>query len=400
MPNDLILQINHLSHEREKAGFDVINGSVGMMSLDDGSLPIAPEIRSVLARHLTDHDLVYSSVAGPKEYADAVRHWFLSTDFDEEARQGLFPIVATPGGTGALTLAFFASKTPHSILLFPSLDWPNYEAIAEGFQIDYASYDLYEEGRFALGKLEKQITSLLGNHDRVVLVINDPCENPTGYSLSASEWAGLRDLLKKKELRGQVELLVDVAYIDYAKEETRAAMKEAVKDVASETIVSFCFSFSKTFSFYGLRIGALAVYGKDRDSVERRTSLCIAEARALWSVPNHMAMNAVIDLVGRPETFSSLKKNVEVNRDIVARRATLFLGQARDVGLPYYPYKDGFFVTLAVPDAFGLSEKLMAKDIFLVPVKSDGLRVALCALSERKLQGLAKAIKDTLEETK
>jgi len=398
MPQDLILLINQRAHERQKAGFDVINGSIGMLSLDDGSLPIAPEIRSVLSRHVTDHDLSYSSVAGPKEYADALRHWFLASDFDEAAKQGLFSVIATPGGTGALTLAFFASKTPKSLLLFPSLDWPNYEAIAAGFGLEYASYDLYEKDRFALGGLEKQITEALHSHDKVVVVINDPCENPTGYSLSASEWQGLALMLNKKELRGRVELIVDVAYIDYAKEETRAAMKEAVLSLPKGTLTSFCFSFSKTFSFYGLRIGALAVYGQDSSLVQRRVDLATSEARALWSVPNHMAMNAVIELITTEKTFSSLKRNIEANRRLVAKRAALFLSEAKAVGLPYYLYKDGFFVTLQVQDAFGLAEKLMKKDIFLAPVKATGLRVALCALNEKKLTGLARVIKETMEE--
>ena len=398
MPKDLILLINEKAHERQKAGFDVINGSVGMMMLDDGSLPVASEIRSVLSRHVTDHDLSYSSVAGPKDYAEALRHWFLASDFDEVAKKGLFSVIATPGGTGALSLAFFASRTAHSILLFPSLDWPNYEAIAAGFGLEYASYELYEEGHFGLRALEKQIKETLTNHDKVVVVINDPCENPTGYSLSASEWQSLASLLNQKELRGRVELIVDVAYIDYAEEKTRSALKEAVRCLSKETVTSFCFSFSKTFSFYGLRIGALAIYGQERSSVESRESLATGEARALWSVPNHMAMNAVTELISKKETFSSLKKNVEENRQLVARRAALFLSEADAVGLPYYPYKDGFFVTLRVKDAFGLAERLMKKDIFLAPVKTNGLRVALCALSEKKLRGLAKAIKDTVEE--
>jgi len=398
MPQDLILLINQRAHERQKAGFDVINGSIGMLTLDDGSLPISQEIRSVLASHVTDHDLSYSSVAGPKDYADALRRWFLASDFDLAAKQGLFSVVATPGGTGALTLAFFASRIAHSILLFPSLDWPNYEAIAGGFGLECASYELYEEGHFALRALEKQIKKTLADHDKVVVVINDPCENPTGYSLSASEWQGLASLLNQKELRGRVELIVDVAYIDYAEEKTRATLKEAVRSLPEETITSFCFSFSKTFSFYGLRIGALAVYGQERSFVEARMNLAIAEARALWSVPNHMAMNTVTDLISHEKTFQSLKNNVEANRQLVARRAALFLAEADAVGLPYYPYKDGFFVTLRVKDAFGLAERLMKKDIFLAPVQATGLRVALCALSEKQLKGLAKAIKNTIEE--
>jgi aromatic-amino-acid transaminase len=398
MKNDVILVINQKAQERKKQGVDVTNGSIGMMFLDDGTLPVGGPIRALLGRHTTDQDLCYSSVAGTKEYQEAVRHWFLGSSFDEEAKNGNYKSLATPGGTGAVTLSFSDSRKGKSILLFPSLDWPNYEGIAAGFKTPYESYELFEDGHFGLGKLKKQIVRLLGEYEKITVVVNDPCENPTGYSLEAKEWEALVALLSEKGILGKVDLIIDAAYIDYAKPESRAAMIKAVKSIPSEILVYFCFSFSKTLSFYGLRIGALALYSHDAAKVNAAYDASVMEARALWSVPNHMAMNAVTELVDTPATYKSLKDEVQKNREIVAKRASIFLKEADECGIKYFPYRDGFFITLDVPDAFALGEKLMAKDIFLAPVKEKALRIALCALPTKKVPGLAKSIAEALKE--
>jgi aromatic-amino-acid transaminase len=398
MKNDVILVINQKAQERKKQGIDVINGSIGMMFMDDGTLPVGADIRALLGRHTTDQDLSYSSVAGTKEYQESVRHWFLGTSFDEEAKNGRYKSLATPGGTGAVTLSFSDSRKGKSILLFPSLDWPNYEGIAAGFKTPYESYELFEGGHFALDSLKKQLARLLTQYDKITLMVNDPCENPTGYTLEGKEWESLVNLISAPGVLGKIDLIVDAAYVDYARLESRDAMIKAVKSLPGEIMTYFCFSFSKTLSFYGLRIGALALYCRDQAKVQEVYDASVMEARALWSVPNHMAMNAVTELVEGEKTFGALKEEVQKNREIVAKRASIFLKEAAQYGIKHYPYRDGFFITLDVDDAFALADKLMAKDVFLAPVREKALRIALCALPTPKVAGLAKIIAQTMKE--
>jgi aromatic-amino-acid transaminase len=252
---------------------------------------------------------------------------------------------------------------------------------------------------FGLGKLKKQIVRLLGEYEKITVVVNDPCENPTGYSLEAKEWeaSGWLFFRKKEFLAKSISSSMPLILITRSLN-LRAAMIKAVKSIPSEILVYFCFSFSKTLSFYGLRIGALALYSHDEAKVNAAYDASVMEARALWSVPNHMAMNVVTELVDTPATYKSLKDEVQKNREIVAKRASIFLKEANECGIKYFPYRDGFFITLDVPDAFALGEKLMAKDIFLAPVKEKALRIALCALPTTKVPGLAKSIAEALKE--
>lgn len=396
--NDVILSINQEAQEKIKQGIDVTNGSIGMMYLDDGHLPVSTQVRQALARHTEDNDLSYPSVAGGKDFQEAVRHWFLASAFDNAEKEGRYASLGTPGGTGAVCLAFFLAKKRQATLLIPSLGWPNYEGIAKGFGLAFDHYNLFSENHFDLSGLAESLTTALRSSSRVALLVNDPCQNPTGYSLDETEWMGLTKLLSQAGFANKVDLVIDAAYIDFAAKSDREGMLKALSLLPPSMLVCFCFSFSKTFSFYGLRIGALALYFAQKDLIAEQYDIAVMEARALWSVPNHMAMNVVSELCSNPTSFAALKSEVEENRRLVAARAALFLEEAARAHLAAFPYRSGFFITLPMKDAFAVALKLKEKNIYLAPIRSDALRIALCALPLKKLAGLAAKIVEAQKE--
>jgi aspartate/tyrosine/aromatic aminotransferase len=83
--------------------------------------------------------------------------------------------------------------------------------------------------------------------------------------------------------------------------------------------------------------------------------------------------------------------------DLLKERADIFLKEAREVGLPIYPFKEGFFITIKVEDdkIEDYNQRLQENHIFTVSV-AHGLRVAICSVSKKQIQGLAKKIHTTL----
>jgi aromatic-amino-acid transaminase len=391
--NDTILLINQEAQERKKKGISVINGSIGMMYQDDGTFPVSSEIRSLLSRHTADGDLSYSSVAGSLSFREAVRHWFLGSAFDDEAKSGNFACLGTPGGTGAIALGLSIFNRGKSKAFLPLIDWPNYEGICEKNHLPFESYPLFDNGHFALSALEQQLRQALPSLDTLILVLNDPCENPTGYCLSESEWQAFGTMISSLPGHQKIRLFIDAAYIDYGDEKKREAMIRSIKALPAELMSAFAFSFSKTFSFYGLRLGSLALYCKDKALVSSFFDSAVMGARAEWSVPNHMAMNAVEEMISNPTLCAQLRKETADNRAIVAKRAALFLEEAAQEKLEVYPYVSGFFVTMHIPHAFEVVAKLMEKNIFVAPIKEDAIRIALCCLPTGQIPGLAHAIK-------
>jgi aspartate/tyrosine/aromatic aminotransferase len=394
--NDIILALNQIATERAKQGVKVLNGSIGMMYTEEGVLPITPRVRQILSKHVKDADLVYPSVAGEAAYRENLRRWFLGNDFNQEVKDKQFFCLATIGGTGALTLSFPLSKKGNTAVVIPSLDWPNYEAIANSFGLKIEYYSLFQKRGFDLPGLKSTLEKLSSQYDALTLVINDPCENPTGYCLSVEEWHGIAEILSEKGIAKKISLVVDCAYLDYAKDTEREAMMATIKSLPKGILVYFAFSFSKTLSFYGLRIGALAIYSKEKGEAEKVFEEAKAKARAIWSVPNHMAMNVIAELLEDEKSFSELKKEVTVNREIVAKRASLFIKEAKECGLETYPYVSGFFLSIPCVDAFEVSLRLEKQNVFLAPTGIDCLRIALSSLPLTEIHGLAKTIKDAM----
>lgn len=395
VPSDLILNLNNEAKEKTLQGDKVVNGTIGMMHLDDGKLPLSTLIRSTIASHTEDSDFEYSSVPGEALYRNELLEWFFPGDFESEKKEGRVKTIASPGGTGAITLALkeFSSLSSPAVLL-PKLGWPNYPSQVSTFLGDSYYYDNYdEEGNFSFTHLKENIDSLFKNgKENVLLVLNDPCQNPTGYCLSSAEWKTLVSLLTSYQ--GKVRLLLDVAYFDFASEEAKANIAASIEALNPAVPVYIAMSFSKTFSFYGLRIGALSILAPTSKQAEEIFDGFKKGARALWSTSNHMAMNAIADLLSHEATKTELKREVALNRDIVAKRASLFLAEAKECGLAVYPYRFGFFCSLPCKDAIVLCQKLKEKGIYLAPVSTKVLRIALCCIPTFQLEGLAKKIKE------
>ena len=395
VPSDLILNLNNEAKEKILHGKTVINGTIGTMHLDDGKLPLSTLIRSTIASHTKDADFEYSSVPGESLYRNELLEWFFPSDFETEKEEGRVKTIASPGGTGAITLALkeFATLSSPAVLL-PTLGWPNYPSQVSTFLGDSYYYDNYdEEGNFSFSHLKENIDSLFKNgKENILLILNDPCQNPTGYCLSGEEWKTLVSLLSSYQ--GKVRLLLDIAYFDFASEEAKANIASSIEALNKVVPVYICMSFSKTFSFYGLRIGALSILAPTAKQTEEIFDGFKKGARALWSTSNHMAMNAIGDLLSREDTKAELKREVALNREIVHKRASIFLEEAKECGLAVYPYRFGFFCSLPCEDALILSQKLKEKGIYLAPVSTKVLRVALCCIPTYQLEGLAKKIKE------
>ena len=390
---DIILSLNAEAQSKQSQGFEIINGTVGMMYLDSGELPVPDIVRDVLAKHNRDEDLCYSGISGTPSFCDNLIKWFFDNSFAKAKSCGLLKALATIGGTGACALAFYDScLADSSVLLFPKLAWPNYVTISKIRGTVFEFYDNFFNGGFDFPGVEKQLTRLVGMGKKPVLVINDPCQNPTGYSMTPNEWEELVNLFERIGVADRVSLIYDCAYIDFAPESAKGVIADSLLKISRYADVYVCMSFSKTFSFYGIRIGGLAVLTNDSvrtSEVYRRVSL---NARAFWSTPNHMAVNTISDLLSNEDSFSSLKNVVSKNREILLKRATVFMDEAKKCHLPVFPYSAGFFVSIACKDAIKTVNRLKEKNVFVVPVAVDVIRVALSCIPTKHIYGLARTI--------
>ena len=168
-------------------------------------------------------------------------------------------------------------------------------------------------------------------------------------------------------------------------------------DISDQVMVVVAFSLSKSMTAYGQRCGAAVLLGKNSDDVNQTSVVYEKMARAIWSNVNHGAMKTFITVLNQHGDDYEKEKQIYV--DLLQQRSAIFKQEALACGLPIYPYKEGFFLTLKIEDNKKRDvyhEALIKNHIFTVKVNK-GIRVGVCSLPIKQCYGLAQKMKEILD---
>ncbi|WP_281513746.1 pyridoxal phosphate-dependent aminotransferase [Faecalibaculum rodentium] len=307
-------------------------------------------------------------------------------------------VIATPGGTGAVAMTIQECLDPGQTVVLPEIAWGSYNLMAQMNNLEVAKYSLFDGDRFNMDSFREVCTKTMEKQGKLVVVINDPCHNPTGYSMTREEWEEVIAFLNGCSKKCPVVLLNDIAYIDFA-----FGQKEAKKyfsvfdDISDNMAVVVAFSLSKSMTSYGMRCGAAILMAKNPEIVNQLKTVFEKDARATWSNVNNGAMVMFVDVLdNRLEDYDAERQKYVA---LLKERSEIFRNEADAAGLAYYPYREGFFVTLSMDNDLRdrYHEALMENNIFTVKVNK-GIRVAICSMPVAKVKGLAGHMKEILDE--
>ncbi len=176
---------------------------------------------------------------------------------------------------------------------------------------------------------------------------------------------------------------------------TRSCFLSYLAPLANGALVLFAWSASKTFTQYGLRVGALVACTADdrqRNQVQRALSFA---CRGTWSNCVASGQAAIAQCL----TDTALRARVDAERarltQLLDARVRAFNEAARGTKLRYPRYDGGFFVTVFADDAAGAGQKLKARGVFTVP-QPGALRVALCSVAEADVAALTRALDESI----
>lgn len=307
-------------------------------------------------------------------------------------------VIATPGGTGAVAMTIQECLDPGQTVVLPEIAWGSYNLMAQMNNQEVEKYSLFDGDRFNMDSFREVCTKTMEKQGKLVVVINDPCHNPTGYSMTREEWEEVIAFLNGCSKKCPVVLLNDIAYIDFA-----FGQKEAKKyfsvfdDISDNMAVVVAFSLSKSMTSYGMRCGAAILMAKNPEIVNQLKTVFEKDARATWSNVNNGAMAMFVDVLdNRLEDYDAERQKYVA---LLKERSEIFRNEADAAGLAYYPYREGFFVTLSMDNDLRdrYHEALMENNIFTVKVNK-GIRVAICSMPVAKVKGLAGHMKEILDK--
>lgn len=369
----------------------VVNATIGSLLDDDGKLVVLSSVVEVL-KNLTPVDYAdYAPIAGTPDYLKAIQ----KATFGSYVPKGYTEALATPGGTGAIRNTIQNYSKRGDKVLTSDWYWSPYSTIAQEIERTITTYNLFdEEGNFNAASFESKVRELLSGQDGLVIILNTPAHNPTGYSFTLEDWQKIIAIVKDAVSGGakKITLLVDVAYLDYAgDEEEYRRFFPLLDDLPANILVVIAVSMSKTCTMYGMRCGAMICLTQDKEIAEEFKTVCAFSCRGTWSNCNRAAMTALANIYADDALLAKVTSERRGYCEMLVRRGKTFAKSAGEAGLRIVPFDAGFFVTVPCENAEEVGLELQKEGIFTVPI-GKGIRISVASISEERCGMLPPAI--------
>ena len=258
-----------------------VNLGVGVYFDENGKLPLLDCVQAAeRALMETPKPRGYLPIDGIAAYDDGVKKLVFGAD-SEPYQSGRIATVQGLGGTGALKIGadFLKHLNPAAKVLISDPSWENHRALFTQAGFAVGTYRYYDSATRALN-FEGMLADLQAAAPGTIVVLHACCHNPTGYDITPAQWD---QVIAAVKARGLTPFL-DMAYQGFA---NGIAEDGAVigKFVAAGLTFFVSTSFSKSFSLYGERVGALSVLCASKDEADRVLSQLKIMIRTNYSNP-------------------------------------------------------------------------------------------------------------------
>ncbi len=294
-PRDPILGLNESFNADTRT--TKVNLGVGVYFDDNGKIPLLGAVKvAEKARLETMPPRGYQPIEGLGAYNQAVQTLLFGKESSLLA-EGRVVTVEALGGTGALKVGadFLKRLQPGATVYISDPSWENHRALFEsaGFPVDvYPYYDAATRGVNFEGMKAKLNALPAGS----IIVLHACCHNPTGADLTEAQW---RETIDAIRTRGLIPF-IDMAYQGFADGIAEDAL--ALNLFAASGLQFFVSSsFSKSFSLYGERVGALSVVTSGKDEAARVLSQVKRVIRTNYSNPPIHGGAVVAAVLSNPE---------------------------------------------------------------------------------------------------
>lgn len=388
-PRDPILGLTEAFNSDARK--DKVNLGVGVYYDDNGKVPLLAAVRSAeKARLEAAPARGYQPIEGPAAYNHAVQQFVFGKDSALLA-DGRVVTFESLGGTGALKVGadYLRRLLPSAKVYISEPSWENHRALFEfaGFAVE--NYPYYDAATCGVN-FDAMKTGLARLPPGSIAVLHACCHNPTGADLTEAQWREAVATIRERNL----VVFIDIAYQGFADGIEADAL--AVRLFAESGLQFFvATSFSKSFSLYGERVGALSIVTASRDESARVLSQVKRVIRTNYSNPPTHGGAIVAAVLSNAELRQTWERELAGMRDRIRAMRKQLVEQLKSGGVAqdfsFVANQRGMFSFTGLTAA--QVEKL--KTDFGVYAVSSG-RICLAALNSSNLEYVAKAIASVL----
>lgn len=364
-----------------------VNLGVGVYFDDNGKLPLLACVQAA-EKAMMDKPTArgYLPIDGIAAYDNAVKALVFGADSDV-VQSGRVATIQAIGGTGGLKVGadFLKRISPDAKVLISDPSWENHRAIFQNAGFEVGTYAYYDAAN-RMVNFDGMLADLNAAAPGTVVVLHACCHNPTGYDITASQWDKVIETVKAKGL---------VAFLDMAYQGFGHGIAEdgAVigKFVAAGLNIFVSTSFSKSFSLYGERVGALSVVASNKDEAARVLSQLKVVIRTNYSNPPTHGGAVVAAVLNNPELRALWEKELAEMRVRIKEMRQKLVDGLKAAGVQ----QDMAFITTQIGmfSYSGLNKEQMVRlrSEFGVYGTDTG-RMCVAALNSKNIDHVCKAI--------
>lgn len=375
----------------------VVNATIGALLDDEGNLIVLSSVNDVFKTLDMAEYAEYAPIAGTAGFREAVK----KDVFRKFVPKSYTEVVATPGGTGALKNAISNYSEVGDTILVADWFWAPYKTIAQEQGRKLETFRLFNESNtFDCEAFDNKVHEILNNQDNLVIILNTPAHNPTGYAFDKEDWENISEVLKKADDSKKITLVIDAAYVDFAGDEDESRLfLPLVEELPENVLPVIAHSLSKSYTLYGMRCGALVCMAKTKEIADEFKSVCEFSSRGSWSNCARAPQVILEKIYNDPDLLKKVMDERKGYRDMLLKRGKAFKQAADEIGLEMVPFRGGFFAAVPCDNPDEVSAELEKAGIFTVPL-AKGVRVSLASISEDKSRMLPAEIKKAMDNLK
>jgi aromatic-amino-acid transaminase len=320
-PRDPILGLNE--QFAADSNPNKVNLGVGVYFDENGKLPLLQCVQAA-EKAMMDKPSArgYLPIDGIAAYDNAVKGLVFGAD-SEPVKSGRVATVQALGGTGGLKIGadFLKRLNPNAKVLISDPSWENHRALFTQAGFEVGTYTYYDAAKRGVD-FDGMLASLQAAAPGTIAVLHACCHNPTGYDITPAQWDRVIEVVKARGLTP----FLDMAYQGFGHgiAEDGAVIN---KFVAAGLVFFVSTSFSKSFSLYGERVGALSVLCADKAEADRVLSQLKIMVRTNYSNPPIHGGAVVAAVLTNPELRALWEKELgEMRVRIKAMRQQLVDG--------------------------------------------------------------------------
>ena len=392
LPRDPILGLNEGFANDERP--QKVNLGVGVYFAEDGRIPVLRAVAEAERRRAASPaPRGYLPIEGIPIYDAAVQKLLLGDS--PLIASGRVVTAQALGGTGGLRIGaeLLRRVLPDSGVVISEPSWENHRAIFESAGFRVSTYPYYDPATHGLD-FPGMLAALRALPPRTIVVLHACCHNPTGVDLAAEQWPQVIDVIRRS---GLVPFL-DIAYqgFGFGIEKDGVALRMFAESGLTFLVSS---SFSKSFSLYGERVGALTIVDQTQDESARVLSQLKRVIRANYSTPPTHGGMVVATVLTTPELRAEWEKELGEMRDRIRKMRERLV-----VGLAKAGVRDDFSFIERQKGMFSYSGLSAAqverlRDEFGIYAVASG-RICVAALNSTNVDYVAGAIAKVLQSTK